>query len=659
MSFPPTAHCYKAVRRHLPPQYDSVWISDALLAAAFARYTRPFRVRARHASSVPGPMEHRKRMAKRQMAELHFGQSHAAAPLWELANLVDLTQWKWKPPSLWNAITRQQYIEPLLELSPPSPLLALHTVLPGVAEPLPVRHSAGTVQEVLDTCTQLLSLDILNSTERNISNFVTFCKSWRSSLAQDEFRGHLICEFLPGLASRLRQPEMSVPWLSQGNAPLEHLFLHETIQGLKDLSRKISADFDHPIWNAVLLQISQVEGNTLRLFREALECIPQEQTVNVLPGILANLETFLAALQQSVSVSSRTRQARKMSRSLKPIGHDNIRLIMETVRDGLLQSTHLSESEFRNARYAFLQCLVRLPRIDIEYVAQSCLALEQGPHKTPLVGHEICVLFVKWAHFQAPLDYLQAITSRLKSHRRDTYRAISIALYRTHQFHRIKHLCIFLHLLGRESTIARLAKPLVRPLASSLGELALIALGMGKPWTAVEILIYLEATREHARRDVWKTDFGFAALESLIWTHNFDHKQLWPTLKLYSNPRDSRRPKGYRPRLTVEKIMQTAATGVVVGTSPYLSPERAFHIMTNCFRYLRAHEATLPPVFLRALVRNVTRHLADGDPGITSRLRFVLSIIKREVGPEEAERLALAIHRWRTMNLDRANTQQE
>ncbi|KAI0164907.1 hypothetical protein GGR57DRAFT_216509 [Xylariaceae sp. FL1272] len=109
MSLLPTSQSCRAAHRRLRPasrprpRHDAVWITDSLLSAAIDRYLAvspaAARCHVRHGSHVPGPMEQRKRMAKRHMGELHFGHSHASPPIWELANLVDLTQWKWKPPS--------------------------------------------------------------------------------------------------------------------------------------------------------------------------------------------------------------------------------------------------------------------------------------------------------------------------------------------------------------------------------------------------------------------------------------------------------------------------------------------------------------------------------------------------------------------------------
>ncbi|KAI0482983.1 hypothetical protein GGR56DRAFT_670802 [Xylariaceae sp. FL0804] len=151
----PTAHCCRVVRTHLRPQCDSIWIPDALLYSAFERFRATAPAAARHASSVPGPMESRRRVGKRHMGELNLGQPHAAAPLWALENLVDLSQWTWKPPKTPEVLSRRDtashyparglagLAENAAETTlPVDVLLPEDTVLAGVAELMPAEEES-------------------------------------------------------------------------------------------------------------------------------------------------------------------------------------------------------------------------------------------------------------------------------------------------------------------------------------------------------------------------------------------------------------------------------------------------------------------------------------------------------------------------------------
>ncbi|CAK7270628.1 hypothetical protein SEPCBS119000_004185 [Sporothrix epigloea] len=118
----PTSRCCRAVYGGLAcpsssnpvasatTQSNSVWITDLVLASAFTAYCRnvsgltsPGTAR-RFASNVPGPLESRRRLGKRQMTDqlnlqLTWNAAGAAPPpIWALSNAPDLRQWQWTPP---------------------------------------------------------------------------------------------------------------------------------------------------------------------------------------------------------------------------------------------------------------------------------------------------------------------------------------------------------------------------------------------------------------------------------------------------------------------------------------------------------------------------------------------------------------------------------
>ena len=75
---------------------SSIWITDAVLEHAWARFVCPQR---RHGSSVPGPLEARRRSAKRRMTELAGsagGGGHIDSAL--LMGMDTKRQWGWNPP---------------------------------------------------------------------------------------------------------------------------------------------------------------------------------------------------------------------------------------------------------------------------------------------------------------------------------------------------------------------------------------------------------------------------------------------------------------------------------------------------------------------------------------------------------------------------------
>ncbi|TLD27038.1 hypothetical protein PspLS_04866 [Pyricularia sp. CBS 133598] len=81
---------------------EGIWITDRVLANAMERYFSVSQVvmSRRQASSVPGPMEARRRLGRRQMTEAF--QVHPSPPPWAFEFPMDLSKWRWEPPALGN-----------------------------------------------------------------------------------------------------------------------------------------------------------------------------------------------------------------------------------------------------------------------------------------------------------------------------------------------------------------------------------------------------------------------------------------------------------------------------------------------------------------------------------------------------------------------------
>jgi hypothetical protein len=97
----PTA-CRLAVQRGIRATSEAVWITDDVLSKALQRFCLIRRSSKRDASSVPGPMESRRRIGKRRIANLSEavqtpGQDFGA--LWGMGGALERQQWQWEAPS--------------------------------------------------------------------------------------------------------------------------------------------------------------------------------------------------------------------------------------------------------------------------------------------------------------------------------------------------------------------------------------------------------------------------------------------------------------------------------------------------------------------------------------------------------------------------------
>ncbi|KAI0409751.1 hypothetical protein F4802DRAFT_161758 [Xylaria palmicola] len=683
-----TSQCFQAARRHLHPHHDSIWVPESLLASVFERYVATSPTGMRHASSVPGPMEHRKRLAKRRMGELHFGQSPAAAPIWELANLVDLTRWEWRPPSHPDAI-RQRTMNPTRPRTlsdimldrlralfpsrtstteeshePDGALLPRGVSLDGVQVPLPsVSWDAhSTPNDVVQAALESLSQDISTASGKT-AIFERFCNSWRDALTHRVFHGPAIGEVLTGIGNGLGVilygPGGSGPYKrtqrnrrrfrTRSNRLILQV-INTTIEGLSAAPNNQTTMFDCIAWNNTLHALSMVQMNTLSTFKKAIDCILEPSLKQVSSGIQANLATFAEVLGQKGShPTTQSKQAAKMAKPLSRLGPLELRFIFDYASQKVLKYSRIRGVDYSQVRFSWLLLLARLPAVDEEYLAQTCNALEVS-HQ-PLTDTQICRLFIVWASVRAPLERLSRLF-RIADCSEYKYYHLSHRLWVTRQFHRVEQFVTFLYALGRDNDVILLAKGAAYCVGGEPSQLAFIALGMRRPRAAIEILcLYEECQR--CKSHFWDSEFGFKALEILTWVPNVDHKKLWNRLGILSDKTLRIRwlyQDNVRGLSQIEKS-KLAALGIVTGLSPHLTRRTAFSLMENCYANLRRHNTQLPLPFVRGLVRCATGHLQDGHPGTVRRLRYILSIVERQVGREAAKELALAIMQWRKSNL--------
>lgn len=106
MRRPPTV-CRRAVQSLQPPVPQHIWISDELLSSTLHRFFRascPHQ--KRHGSHVPGPLEARRRAAKRRMTvsagfypQENFPSTFSLGALFGFRSNRE-PSWRYEPPSL-------------------------------------------------------------------------------------------------------------------------------------------------------------------------------------------------------------------------------------------------------------------------------------------------------------------------------------------------------------------------------------------------------------------------------------------------------------------------------------------------------------------------------------------------------------------------------
>ncbi|EAA35029.1 hypothetical protein GE21DRAFT_2521 [Neurospora crassa] len=104
---PQTSHCYRLLQLSRTPRIPSIprsplptgppcWVASAADFPHLASFVQSTR---RTVGSVPGPLEARRRLGKRNLGDLNALQCPPTPPPWAFPYPVDLSQWNWEPPS--------------------------------------------------------------------------------------------------------------------------------------------------------------------------------------------------------------------------------------------------------------------------------------------------------------------------------------------------------------------------------------------------------------------------------------------------------------------------------------------------------------------------------------------------------------------------------
>lgn len=97
--------CRRAVHGRIRAKSEAVWITDEIFSRALQRFWLIAKSSKRDASSVPGPMESRRRLGRRRMANLSEAVQRPVqdfGALWGIGGALDRPQWQWEAPSRWK-----------------------------------------------------------------------------------------------------------------------------------------------------------------------------------------------------------------------------------------------------------------------------------------------------------------------------------------------------------------------------------------------------------------------------------------------------------------------------------------------------------------------------------------------------------------------------
>lgn len=709
----PQSQCCRAIRRRLRSPCDSALIPESTLASAFEQFCSISRVTSRrNGSNVPGPLENRRRTGKRHMGELNFGHLKAPAPFWELANSVDLTQWKWAPPSSFEArhsqdsnsflasflaslqsLDSRTQSPPIAYVDGPAPLMpstaSMEAAAPAISpDAIRVVERTGTsldgtinfewlTEEALDAM-----FPVTTETIEENNALVLFCSRLQTAVARETIDHDILGAFLRRVSDAaydLAAESKGAITTKKCSASLLRLYIAVN-DGLRFASDARDGQFDecHEVYTTLLQVMPRLHVNSLNLFEQIMADNSAERIAQHKDAVLLNIDGFLNAigrhaLSGHTKNQSTARQITKMAACLKSLDSElsDHRWILHSVSQRI--STELESSSSRRQvlklqamRSAWLQLLARLPRVADEYLVEVCNILDSNSSTKTLTQRQICELFLARINSRFSVKHVIFVQQQLKSSSDSAcYATMSSSLWETGQPRYLKMFANLLHRLGRQQDLMHVVRGLRKHVHNDIQPLANLAIGLGHPQLALWVYFRYHQSRWKSK-NFWNTGFSQDILQKLMESNEMKTDVMLKALKI--RPASSQRSAGtssqdkitaedsshppskqqrMKPRLTVQRIRQTEKIATALASAPHLSDRETLERITRCIKFLQSHNTPLSPPILHALFDVVTRDLAAGKPGRTSRLKWFLGLLLKESDANNVLAVGLALKEWR------------
>ncbi|KAK1600066.1 uncharacterized protein LY79DRAFT_504054 [Colletotrichum navitas] len=656
----PTARCCRAVQQQIGAPLDNIWITDGVLASAFERYCHVSRLARRKSSSVPGPLENRRRLGKRRMTDMHIN-SQPTLPPWAIEFLPDLRQWTWQPP------TKRSSEENMV-----LPSQQRQFVPWGISRWW--TNKVERQQEESDT-TAVENQPEIEFRNRLAKARAAVAASTSNAISPAYFN------FIGGLQHDIElgilDPEMvniavsTFPSSLVGtgvdgevvNASTE-MFLSAVVNGIASSKVFGPTEFDASLWNLVLRQISQLPANdaTTLLFKTTLDAIPLHHVDDVHEDIIAAVQKLAVCHSPE---DGRAADIGAAFHRLSPADHGVLLDKMETaVYEG---SAAFEEEPRQKLRFLWLQILAHMPHVNTDYLLDACVRSAYFDRKELSVDRDLSRLLIQqwtsrgylWYHkiveerwdrdssCHAELNFASLVAHisfwEPAGHRENRRVALLMSLFKA------------LRRLDREKVLmASLQRYCKAKKKLSILPFRNLAMASCDYKIALEIFMLLDDHRAKLKRSLAKqwawTDWATDHIKSMIEDDSISPAFVWKVVNCGVR-------RGFLNKVQEQIYMKRRARlmedmALWFSKKYHRTDAKALRQVCLCIGWLRGHNIALSHKSLVAVLTVVSRELKRGERGRTRRLFWLVNLVEQYQGPEERRAVAKVLERWRRANAD-------
>ncbi|KDN65187.1 hypothetical protein CSUB01_03525 [Colletotrichum sublineola] len=656
----PTARCCRVVQQQIRAPLENIWITEGMLASAFERYCHVSRINRRKSSSVPGPLENRRRLGKRKMTDLHMNPQPMLPP-WAMDFLPDLSQWAWQPP------TPQSSEENRARRSQQSQLGPWRVMRWWTNKVEPKEEESDTTevgsQPEIEFYNRLAKARAaVAASTSNVSGPAYF--NFIEGLQHDLKLGILDPEVVSMAVSTFPSSLISTGVDGEVvNASIE-MFLSAVVNGIVSSEVLGPSEFDASLWNLVLCQMSQLPANdaTTLLFQTTLDAIPLHYVNDAHGGIIAAVQTL--AVCRSPEVGRAAHIGAALHR-LSPVDHGALLDGMETaIYEG---STAFEEEPRQKLRFLWLQILAHMPHVDTDYFLDACVRSAYFDREAlSLVGRDLSRLLIQqWAsrgYLRRHKEVEAAWNRDSSSHAELNFASLAIhtcclgrkgfrdgprVLLMMSLFKALRRLGLEKELMA---SLQRYCEAMEKLQVTPFKHLAMASRNHR---TALEIFLLLEthATKLNEPLELrWNWTAWTSYVESMIRDTSISLALIWKVAD--SNFKRAFGSPVHHELLTRRRIRMMEDMALWFSQAHHLTDAKALRQVCRCIGWLRGHNIELSHKPLRAVLAVVTREFKRGELGRTRRMSWLMRLVEQYQGPSERRAVAEALQRWRRGNKD-------
>ncbi|KAH7171148.1 hypothetical protein EDB81DRAFT_777795 [Dactylonectria macrodidyma] len=627
---------------------DSIWITDTMLRQAIDRYHRVSAKSCRTLSSIPGPMESRRRLGKRHMTAVMSDSRSAPSP-WAIELPLQPGEWKWEAPTepgnrirSKNKFSLRRNLDRLLgwlenpDQDPSTDISITSTAQPHVAE---ATMTSSFQQSLTALHQRLAALDLANADEmavwvacRPFSNHIRH--SIRENLitsedlvvALDPFdsqtKNQLVPELLDAIRGRMATQLVRTIYVTRLNKKFDR--------------------YTDGFWKAcvgLLRELSTKQFETYFYFLRLAQSIPRKRSRRLGKALVFDMVAAYVEFQASLPFPHKHSTSHNIifSAATKHLGRERPELMWKAVLK-ILGQKHNGEYLTRLQHQAVMtmsfspyvtsrECFDNYPG---EWTSEDAFLFTKGrlwatgcfqSNSVPAFMH-LDVASLDWA------SVVKDIWTAPETDRKILLQQLCRSTIKTGQFR-------------------TMAEQLVEKMPWNTRLFREIAIASGN-YRKARLLWRLVRDKSGITYIIrcWDWTAWTPYVEAMIKDPDMNIKFIWRVLGLnWGQPNEAAPGRALCGINSQTELLELMGRWFL--EADHLSERQTLRCVEECLAVYQSIDRTLSPQMILCMVEVILRDLERGNRGRQERLDWMVRLIKKHMGDEEADKVLHQLQGWR------------